>query len=578
MLKIPSKILEIVEHQNELAVEMFDSLIYKYLTNKNATAVAYWSDRFVEDNPKYGLQNFNRYVFHLVKSGWVITNIKPKRHWGEMYINEEKLLTKFSKEELDMHSISIRFNRSTMDNKKLPDTSHLTKTSKGISDVGHRRPHTFATSHIEFSYDRESLKKYYDVILENVTKGLSKANIDINPSDYTNISKYVINNIIEDDSNTYCMNGSINDSRARNIYKATRKIFNPITYKDARAAYVIKDGEPLSKKGETAVKLAVAELLGIKRKNNKLKALAGYKAILNRTLPKLSEDYSNLHNIIWLERIYDNWDNKSNWVVPIELDFTSSIIAIIGLLLNHYDYLDFTNLTNPEELKDAWTIEGLTRKQVKSSATPKLYGSSESTENLWKHRNLDYTKEQVVIMDKEIKSGRFALANKFKEFIVRNVEPKSTMEVHVWNETFTVHCNRFSSVGEYCKKYMAFDSNTDSMQMFINTKTKKVDDLEQFKLYFQTLLVHGIDSQIAENVCSTGKVLLSVFDAFMIHPNHKEEVSDKVVESINEIRDNGESIINNYLRSLGLKKNHKWLEVEKLINRKECKLYSTVLK
>ena len=397
--------------------------------------------------------------------------------------------------------------------------------------------------------------KYEDAIVLNVTKGIKKMDLDIDIAEYSNVAKGVIDTCICKDKE-YCMNGSISDSRGRNIFKGLSKIFNPVGFKDARALLVIEP-KSLGITGMYAVEEFVAELLGIKCDTKEERRTAGRQAIVDKTLHTLDlstvEGREDLHENIWLERIYANVEvyDGSNWIVPIELDFTASILAIEGTLLGDYKYMDLTNIVG-DVLKDAWTIEGVSRKQVKACMTPILYGSSETIRNLWSHRDIKFTEEQVQTMSSELTEGRFKLANMFKNYIIKNVQVDSSMTVTVWNDTFEIKPNRYRNVGEFVQKYNIYDTSEARVITIRHTHTKRVPDLGQFKLYFPTLLVHGVDSQISDEIAESLDWCIDIHDAWIVHPADANKVRVKTVEQLKKLHSNRDIVLGDFFRSTGI--------------------------
>ncbi len=576
MIEFPEQILDIVEVEQEIAKEMFQAIWYNYLKNKKPTNSTYWYDRF--EDPKV----FNQYIMHLSKSGWITSTVLPKRHWAELRFNEKKLGKYVTPVEIEELRYENKLNKYLLNDKVCKKELGLTKTPKGIEAVGLIRKGFKKSSTSLFRLDNEMLMKYEDAIVLNVIKGIRKMDLDIDIAEYSNIAKGVIDTYICKDKE-YCMNGSISDSRGRNITKGLSKIFNPVGFKDARALLVIP-ARGLGVTGMYAVEEFVAELLNLKGTTKEITRAAGKKAIVNGTLRildlKTVEGRESLYENIWLERIYANVDSYdgSNWVVPIEKDFTASILAIEGVLLGDYNYMDLTNVVGDRQ-RDAWTIGKVTRKQVKACMTPILYGSSETIRNLWRHRAIKFTEQQVQVMAKELTDGRFKLANMFKNYIIKNVQVNTEMEVTVWNDTFKVKPNRYRNVGEYVQRYNIYDTSENRVITIRHTHTKRVPDLDQFKLYFPTLLVHGIDSQVSDEIAEELDWCIDVHDAWIVHPVEAITVKRVTVKKLTELREDRDTVLGNFFRSTGIDNKYEWTEIRKAtLAKKEVKITANVLK
>lgn len=158
------------------------------------------------------------------------------------------------------------------------------------------------------------------------------------------------------------------------------------------------------------------------------------------------------------------------------------------MLLNDRKLAEMTNMIEGE-ITDPWHIEGISRAKVKKAATPMLYGSTKSAPDLWKQNGMEYTLDEVKAYNSALSTGGLGLAGHFKEFILNNCKPSPAMKVQVWNDKFDIECNRYKLIGEKTHLYQVYDTDTNSVKKVYHTTTKKVPDLEQFRRYFQTLLV-----------------------------------------------------------------------------------------
>lgn len=231
------------------------------------------------------------------------------------------------------------------------------------------------------------------------------------------------------------------------------------------------------------------------------------------------------------------------------------MLQYIGILLGDETLCARTNLVGTE-LQDPWAVEGISRAMFKHAATPRLYGSSRPCYELWNDWNHEYTLEQVRAFNTELATGPLGLADQFKEFIINNVKPTEQMRVRIWNDEFDIECNRYRNVGEETIRYDIFDTETRSIRRICHTRTKKVPDLQQFRRYFVTLLIHNLDSQVADRVI--GKVMekygwgIDIHDAFLVSPEAANDVRTWYAEALTEIYNNRETILSNYFASIGI--------------------------
>jgi hypothetical protein len=562
-LLLPESIAKHLDRKSLLpATKLWNSLWRQFITNKKPSAISYHSDQWPLDT-----KSFVILTKHLSKSGWCIINMQPKRNWGDIIINEEMLLKYVSVDELEEVRASIKLRKYQPTASKSED-SDITRINGARKTTGLVRDGFAIAGNTEFKYDIDAIKANRFVITKQALKSMDKVKAEygefLSPADYNNIITTTLDNIIANPDKTYTTGTNHNDSRGRAISTVLGKVFNPISSKEARSCLILTDETSVAREIDTThIYLFIAELLGSKPTTIQQKEQYGMTAYIERKLPKLNpfdeDDRKDWHENIWLTRLYDELDSfyagtLQYWTVPIELDGTASMLQVTGVLLNDQGYTDTTNVTNSSHLKDVWTIPGLKRQQVKYALTPKLYGSSASTAKLWTKNKVEYTTTQLIQIETELRSGQFALANKFKDFIIDNVVPKQTQEVRVWNEVFTVECNHYRQVSEYVKPYVAWDSTEDLPTTIHHTITKKVPDLERFKLYFQTLLVHNLDSQIANSVCSTIQQLIPIHDAFIVSPNRALETRKAYAHMLDLIYADREEILHNYFKSIGIHK------------------------
>lgn len=299
------------------------------------------------------------------------------------------------------------------------------------------------------------------------------------------------------------------------------------------------------------------------------------------TLDLSTEDgRKDLHENMWLERLYaelDDYfeipsqtkglsrhmrivgkcyrDELYKWSVPLELDASASLLQYMGILLNDKRLMEMTNVIG-ETLEDPWKLEGMPRLMLKTAATPMFYGSSQTCSDLWRKAKIKFKPADIELYSTEMSSGPFGLVNMFKEFIINNCTPKKSMEVKIGDDEFGISCNRFRNVGEKTKAYKIWDSIDKHYNTILHTDTKKVADLEQFRRYFVTLLVHNLDSQVAdyvsEKVYEKYSWVIPVHDAFLVSPAAAADVRKWYAESLDNIHANREEILKGFFKSIGI--------------------------
>ena len=617
MLDLPEQIIQLSGSQERDAMEhMFASLWHRFLNNKSSTSTVYWYDKFESDKV------FNNFLYHLSNSGWAIIKTLPTKNWSEIELNESKLLQFVSKELLDNIRRSFKFNKYRMTN-TTATKYNVTKLLGKKQDTGLERKGFSRAGNSQFSYDTKYIEFYRDAIELNLTKSMRELGLDAedfnDDIDYASVSKEILDFHIENPNSIFTTGENVNDSRGRAISSALSKVFNPISSKDARSLVVINDDRDFNDSHLEPVYLFIAELIGNKQKSMALKALEGKRCYEARELHSLDlvtkqlidqekqkeenkradHDRKELHENIWLERLYDELDRYNefkasfyksnfkyriltqklsrarvqksidsitasikeltnsitvigfNWTVPIELDCTASMLQIQGALLNHLPFLEKTNCFG-SELQDIWTVPGIPRKMFKDAATPMLYGSSQSVKALWVANKHTFTKEQLALANKELTKGTFAVAKLFKDFIIKNVKPKETMKVKIWGQEFTIKCNRYKHKGDYKVRYNIFDSASNKVKTIWHMHTQDIPDLEQFRRFFVTLICHNLDSRVMDYICRFINWIIPIHDASIVSPIDATEVRELYCGQINKIHTERQTILSEFFESIGI--------------------------
>ena len=549
--------------------QMFSAMWYNYLHDgEGLISLTYWAEKF--SNPEV----FNKVLVTLSTNGWMVCNTIPARNWSEAKLNVAKLYEYgITDSELEHVRASHKFDKY-LPVLKQSKVTNLTKINGRVRDTGLVRYGLAASAGSTFTYDSKYLNKYKEAIIRNVNKGMEKVRhlwpeMQSDQASYDAIASEIVEYLCITNE-TYSMGNNYSDSRGRAIKEALSKVANPIGYKDFRALLVIPEQSraPLDKEAEFAVFLFIAELLGKgKDRSIGLKARAGKRAYERRELPELNldseKDRKDLYELIWLERLYDELalvkaDSNHLFSVPVELDASASVLSHQGALLGDKRLLEMTNTSYTGTMNDPWKFTGIGRRQFKDAATPLLFGSSKSCTDQWEanKEHYSYTPEQVIMFNKELNSGALGIANELKEFIIRYVKPSPEMSVKVYEDQFTIECNRFKQVGEVTIRYDIYDTESGRVRRIAHTKTRAIPDLDQFRRYFVTLLVHSQDSQVLdfvmENVMSTYGWAIDIHDAMIISPHAAMACRLWYAEEIQIIYDNRKDILAKYFHSIGI--------------------------
>lgn len=233
------------------------------------------------------------------------------------------------------------------------------------------------------------------------------------------------------------------------------------------------------------------------------------------------------------------------------------MLSYVGVLLGDKRLLTMCNAAgDPEVLDDPWHLDGLSREHVKKVATPRLYGSSTAAPQLWKKAKLEFDNNDVQLINEQLKHGALGLADRFKELVINNCNPKAEMNVVVGEDRFKIICNHYKRIGEVTVAYDVYDTKDKAIRRIHHTKTKAVPDLEQFKLYFQTCLIHNLDGQVANKVAEKlynkyGWVI-DIHDAFLCPPQAAADCRLWYAMEMTELFRSRKEILNEYFKSIGI--------------------------
>ena len=537
-------LLNVNESEKDVINEFWDALWNSFLRDKNISAIV-WSEKL--DNEKL----FSQLLMHLSKAGWVETRVD--NNYATINFNADKLLKWLTQDEINQ----MKFQHKTGHYRMTKAKSFLHSTVKINNtrmETGLVREGFCKAGNNEFSYDTRYISMYPAEIAHNIDKAY---NIGVKEITYNEVVKDLAE-YYGKVADTFTLGNNLIDSRGRSIFQCSKRVFNPVSHKDARAS-LICPSQKLTKDGFDAIYAAVAELNGYRGKNYEDKVKNGISMYINREMPDIEKmhethDYSDLHVIIWLSRIYDgldNYDEKIGWNIPIELDALASMLQLTAALTNDHEYMRRTNMIGTQ-FGDAWSVPYCSRNHVKKAVTPKLYGSNAEPKELWDKNKLSYSQEQLNKISEEIRTGIYANANNFKDFIIGNVQPKARMEVDIWGQKFTIFCNRFKPGRTTEKTYWIYTSAQNLMKKVVH-HSGLIPDLDQFKRYFQTLLLHHLDSRIADTICTEMDWVLPNHDAFTVHPNDASKVREIYTRELYKVYKERRKILFHYFSSIGIK-------------------------
>jgi hypothetical protein len=546
---------------------MFNAMFKAYLAKgaKGTVNMPYWAKRV--QNPRV----MNIALKVLSEAGYITVSTQPHRNWSEARINEAKLLKYVTRDELTSIRKQYKWSKYLLSNTEVDlDCANVTKLNGEYVDTGLERIGFAKAGMTQFQFDTDMIHNYYDEVVKLINYGIEKTlsqypQLREDFANYGEVGKEVVDTYLYAPA-TYNSGNRANDSRGRDIAGYLDKIGNPVGYKIMRSLLVIPEEyrQPATEKGLRNVYLFIAELAGYKSGTIDDKAAFGEQCYNNRFQHELDlsneKDLKELPENIWLQRLYadvDAYKANSNhkWVVPVEIDMSASVLGYIGLLLGDRRYIQRCNMLG-DSLQDAWAIEGIPNRKQAKTIMRQLYGSTMSPREMWNDMGIDYTHDEVIAFEKQLKDGELSAANAFKDFILNNVSPKAEMSIDIWGEPFTIKCNKWFNRGEVSIKYDLYDSRTGGIRRIIHTDTIKVPNLYAFRRFFVTLLIHHLDSRVADNtarvVFDTFNWVLPIHDAFILSPESADLAREVYANNLETIYRERNQILQEYFRSIGI--------------------------
>ena len=558
--------------------KMYDAMWNAYLAKgtKGSISLPYWAQRI--KSPK--LMNIALSI--LSENGYIEVSTQPNRNWSEARLNESKILSYVTEEELTSIRKHFKWSKYILGNTEVDEKdSKLTKINGNIKDTGLYRKGFTKASKTQFQFDIPMMIRFYDEVVELVNYGINKT-LDKYPelrddmSNYGEVGKEVVDTYINIDG-TYNSGSRKSDSRGRNIQGYLNKIGNPVGYKIMRSLLVIpeENRQAATVKGLRAKYLFVAELNGYKEGTIEGKFEFGKKCFQNKTFTEV-DDISEIPEHIWLIRLYKDIQGyidafkagaEYKWSVPIEIDMSASVLGFYGILLGHRPYMDRCNMIGTN-LSDAWGHSVIKNRVQFKTIMRQLYGSQASPQAMWNDMGIAYTPEEALAFSDELINGEMSVANSFKDFMINNAQMKPIMELNIYGEKFTVECNKFFNQGEKTIRYDLFDSRTNSIRRIHHTDTIKVPNLQAFRRYVATALIHHLDSRVMDTTCNVvyneAEWCLDIHDAIIVDCEYADLARDIYAKELEKIYLNRKDILQNYFRSINIPASaiQEWKEVQ----------------
>jgi len=494
---------EYIALNSDLTEEFIAQLERNIINNDNGIGLPYWAKR----NPAF----IKKITYALVQLGYATVEATSK--FSRLNWNMSKLDPVALREFRGFG----KFSRMTLRNQPLLQSATAVRSNGSIKETGLIRKGFAKVATYSFSYDTDMMAKYQEAITLNLTKSIKKSKekaaakaakrkkvsttfdkFDADELNFDAMARYCLDTYLK--GGDYTLEGNVSDSRGRSIYKALKRIGNPISEKDFRGLItmpaVLVSRNSIEQMND--IYYFIAELAGSNATTILAKIEDGKAHYSARTLPILDltdeGDRKDLHELIWLERIYRDLDTLLTgvvpftlWTVPLEVDASMSVAQFVGAITNDERLLTRTNVIGAT-LVDPWFIEGVPRLTAKTVGTPVFYGSSQSATSLIRSKGLEVKQDEVRAIRKEFTTGGLAIMRQFKDALISNyTNHKPTIEVHIWDDVFNVEVNKFKQAGTKLVITEAWNG-----KKFVRSMTREpitVPDYDYMKLFWATCLV-----------------------------------------------------------------------------------------
>lgn len=574
---------------------MFRAMWHTYIAKgpMEPISMTYWAQRIA--NPKL----HNQILSILSDGHWITVSTRPNNNWSEAYINESKLLQYCTKAELDRTRMFYKFSNYKLElhHDDQDYGASVTSVRGKPMNTGITRNGFAKAGKVKYSFDTTVMHAYEYEVTQAINKGIDNMierypQILADHANYRELGTEIVQSYIYAEDNLYNAGPRTSDQRGRNNRGDLSKIGNPVGFKVIRSLLTIPEQyrNQATIAGLRNKYLFIAELMGFKSGTEQAKANFGRKCYYTTAFYLDPSDDEVVENI-WLERLYQDIDSafgnlfslnilkrrallgKLNfvdpaivtykWTTPIEIDMSASILGFLGLLLNHRPFLDRCNILHGT-LSDAWGHSIVTnRNQLKAGAMRQCYGSQMTEMAMWDDMEITYTMEEVTAFRAEMKDGEFAVAVAFKDFLINNAQMQPEMDLVVNGKTHHTYCNKFHNVGETTTVYDLFDTATQRIRRIHNTQTKRIPDLQSFRRFGPTGLIHALDGQVMDNtvnhVIDQYGFAIDIHDAIILCCESADYARDVYANgttptepSLKQIHTNRKSILQNYIRSLNI--------------------------
>jgi hypothetical protein len=186
---------------------------------------------------------YNELVVALSNHGWIVSNTLTGRKWISVQLKSDKLLEFVTTQELVTTRVLYKYKKYLLDCRE-SSASELVRQNGRTKRTGLVRKGFRDAGNTQFGYDMAKLGEYEVAVKANLTKSMDKIRayykeMESEEFSYDEVSTGIYDWHADNQYETFTPGENISDARGRAISNVVRKIANPISSKDFRAALVI---------------------------------------------------------------------------------------------------------------------------------------------------------------------------------------------------------------------------------------------------------------------------------------------------------------------------------------------------
>lgn len=227
------------------------------------------------------------------------------------------------------------------------------------------------------------------------------------------------------------------------------------------------------------------------------------------------------------------------------------VAQFYGALSNDLPTLESVCLIG-DTINDPWYTPGVPR-DIAKLLVAVLYGSSATSRALMRSKGIEADPKLVKAMNALRQTGRFAVMEAFKDALICDYNThEPVIRVKLWKQEFDIHINKFTTNGTVPVATQAYDSKSRKFKTNITHEPIKVPDYGRMKLFWATCCVHGLESQVFDQLAQEEpEWCITNHDAVICMPWNAKRIRQNYAKKIKEVNRDRFQIIRDFRQSIG---------------------------